>query len=237
MLTEPLAPERLAAINWTHRMVVNSRALTVDYLSRTADGRILFGGRGAPYHFGSSITPAYDRDEPTFARLRQSLVEWFPSLRGVRFTHAWGGCLGVPRDFMPIMRYDRASGIATARGYTGEGVAASNLSGRVLADLITGTDSPLAALPMTRHTGRNWEVEPFRFLATRLAERGAMKIDERGRADGRAANGTDDHRTAHLPLNVNADVSRDRRRRSGGVAHRHGDDAATRYAPGQRLGR
>ena len=31
--------------------------------------------------------------------------------------------------------------VATARGYTGEGVAASNLSGRVLADLITGTDS------------------------------------------------------------------------------------------------
>ena len=50
---------------------------------------------------------------------------------------------------------------------------------------------------MTRHTGRNWEVEPFRFLATRLAERGASG-STRAAWDGRAANGTDDHRTAHL---------------------------------------
>jgi glycine/D-amino acid oxidase-like deaminating enzyme len=163
--------------------------LTVDYLSRTADGRILFGGRGAPYHFGSSIAPEHDRSEPTFARLRQSLVEWFPSLEGVGFTHAWGGCLGVPRDFIPIMRFDRASGVATARGYTGEGVAASNLSGRVLADLISGADSSLVALPMTSHHGRNWEVEPFRFLATRLAERGAMRIDERGARTGASPTG------------------------------------------------
>ena len=34
---------------------------TVDYLSKTSDGRILFGGRGAPYHFGSSIKDEYDR--------------------------------------------------------------------------------------------------------------------------------------------------------------------------------
>ncbi|HEY1738061.1 MAG TPA: FAD-dependent oxidoreductase, partial [Acidimicrobiia bacterium] len=60
----------------------------------------------------------------------------------------------------------------------------SNLSGRVLADLITGANSSLTALPMTRHTGPNWEIEPFRFLATRLAERGAMRIDARGARTG-----------------------------------------------------
>src|SRR5262249_31252646 len=49
VLTEPLTDSQLAEIGWTHRMVVNSRALTVDYLARTSDGRILFGGRGAPY--------------------------------------------------------------------------------------------------------------------------------------------------------------------------------------------
>ena len=30
------------------------------YGQRTADGRLAFGGRGAPYHFGSRIRPAYD---------------------------------------------------------------------------------------------------------------------------------------------------------------------------------
>ncbi len=189
VLTEPLATDRLAEINWTHRTVVNSRALSVDYLSRTVDGRVLFGGRGAPYHFGSSIAPAYDRDEPTFVRLRASLAAWFPSLAGVRFTHAWGGCLGVPRDFVPIMRFDPASGIATARGYTGEGVAASNLAGRVLADLLTGADSELTSLPMARHGGREWESEPLRFLAARLAQWGAERIDARAARTGTAPTG------------------------------------------------
>ncbi len=189
VLTEPLSDGQLADINWTHRAVANSRALTVDYLSRTADGRILFGGRGAPYHFGSSIKADFDRHHPTHERLRAGVVEWFPQLRGVGFTHEWGGCLGVPRDFMPTMRYDAASGIALSCGYTGEGVAASNLGGRVLSDLITNTRSELMELPMTRHRSRSWEPEPLRLIATRFAQRGAMRIDARAAASGRAPSG------------------------------------------------
>jgi glycine/D-amino acid oxidase-like deaminating enzyme len=189
VLTEPLTPDQLAEIGWTHRAVAQSCALSVDYLSRTADGRILFGGRGAPYHYGSRITPSFDRHEPTFASLRAAVGEWFPSLRDITFTHAWGGCLGVPRDFVPVMRYDRASGIATARGYTGEGVAATNLAGRVLADLITGARSDLTQLPMTTHSGRDWEPEPLRFAAARLAQRGARRIDARAARTGVAPSG------------------------------------------------
>src|SRR4029453_5711543 len=36
---------------------------------RTPDGRMAFGGRGAPYHFGSRIRPAYDRDPAVHRRL------------------------------------------------------------------------------------------------------------------------------------------------------------------------
>ncbi len=189
VMTEPLSDSQIADINWTHRAVAASQALTVDYLSRTQDGRILFGGRGAPYHWGSSIRPEYDLHAPTHQRLREAVVEWFPQLKGIAFSHAWGGCLGVPRDFMPVMRYDRASGLATARGYTGEGVAATNLSGRVLADLITGTQSDLTDLPMTKHHGRSWEPEPLRFLATRLAQVGAMRIDAKANRTGKPPTG------------------------------------------------
>ena len=189
VLTEPLSDTQLAEIGWTHRMVTNSRALTVDYLSRTADGRILFGGRGAPYHFGSRIRAEFDHHDATHARLRDAVVEWFPQLRGVSFTHAWGGCLGVPRDFVPTMRYDPVSGVAAAYGYTGEGVAATNLAGRVLADLMTGTRSAVCDLPMTRHHGRDWEPEPLRFAATRFVQWGAMRIDARAARTGRAPSG------------------------------------------------
>lgn len=189
VLTEPLRDEQLAEIHWTHRAVVQSTALTVDYLSRTVDGRILFGGRGAPYHFGSTIAPEFDCHEATHERLRTSLVEWFPSLAGVRFDHAWGGPVGVPRDWMPAMRYDRATGVATSRGYVGEGVAATNLGGRVLADLITGTESAVTALPMVGHRSRNWEPEPLRWIAARALQRGALRVDAKAERTGRAPTG------------------------------------------------
>ena len=118
---------RWAEIGWEGRECVASNRYTVDYLSRTADGRILFGGRGAPYHYGSRIRDEYDRHDPTQEMLRRTAREWFPALEGARFTHAWGGPLAMPRDWMPTMSYDPASGVATARGYTGQGVATANL--------------------------------------------------------------------------------------------------------------
>lgn len=189
VLTEPLTDEQWAGIGWEGGECMSSSRYTVDYLSRTEDGRILFGGRGAPYHFGSRIEPRYDRHEPTHAMLRKSLREWFPGLGEVRFSHAWGGPLGMPRDWMPTFGYDPRTGLAGAYGYTGQGVATANLAGRVLADLITGTPSALTALPMANHRSRRWEVEPLRWLATRYLQHALARLDSAGRRTGRPPTG------------------------------------------------
>jgi glycine/D-amino acid oxidase-like deaminating enzyme len=189
VLTEPLPDARWAAIGWQGHECVSSQRYTVDYLSRTVDGRILFGGRGAPYHYGSRIADRYDRHAPTHATLRAMLTDWFPQLRGVGFTHAWGGPLGVPRDWLPTMSYDPATGVATARGYTGQGVATANLSGRVLADLIVGAESPLTALPTVGHRSPAWEPEPLRWLGVRAVQRGYARLDARAERTGRAPDG------------------------------------------------
>jgi glycine/D-amino acid oxidase-like deaminating enzyme len=189
VLTEPLSEARWAQIGWEGRECVGSNRYTVDYLSRTADGRILFGGRGAPYHYGSRIRDEYDRHEPTHEMLRQMAREWFPALEGARFTHAWGGPLGVPRDWMPTMSYDPASGVATARGYTGQGVATSNLSGRTLADLILGRQSAITGLPTVNHESRPWEPEPLRWLGARYVQRGLMGVDDHAERTGEPPTG------------------------------------------------
>jgi len=88
VLTEPIDDARWAEIGWAGREVVASARLSIDYLSRTADGRILFGGRGAPYRLGSPITDAYDRHHATHEMLRGFVRTWFPMLGDVRFTHA-----------------------------------------------------------------------------------------------------------------------------------------------------
>ncbi len=189
VLTEPLSDEQWAAIGWDAHECVSSFRLTIDYLSRTPDGRILFGGRGAPYHYGSRIQPSFDRDEATHAMLRRMLVRWFPSLRGIRFTHAWGGPLGMPRDWMPTFSYDPASGIASARGYTGHGVATSNLAGRTLADLITGRRTELTELPFVNHRSRDWEPEPLRWMGARFVQLSMMRLDRLADRRGRPPTG------------------------------------------------
>jgi glycine/D-amino acid oxidase-like deaminating enzyme len=134
------------------------------YGQRTADDRIAFGGRGAPYHFGSNVRPSFDATPAVHQLLRQTLVDLFPALNSVRFTHAWGGPLGIPRDWHSSVGFERRSGLAWAGGYVGDGVATTNLAGRTLADLITGSDTELTHLPWVNHHSPNWEPEPLRWL-------------------------------------------------------------------------
>ena len=189
VLTEPLSPEQWAAIGWRQNETVSSMRYSVDYLSRTTDGRILFGGRGAPYRLGSGIADRYDRHQDTHAMLRRLVQEWFPMLEGIRFSHVWGGPLGVPRDWMPTIAYDPASGVATARAYTGQGVATANLAGRILTDLISEQETALTRLPIVNHHSPEWEREPLRWLGVRYVQRGYARIDQEAERTGKAPTG------------------------------------------------
>jgi glycine/D-amino acid oxidase-like deaminating enzyme len=189
VLTEPLSPDQWAAIGWEGREAIGSQRLAVDYVSRTADGRIAFGGRGAPYRFGSRIDDRFDRYPPVHAMLRQMTLDWFPTLTNVRFTHSWGGPLGMPRDWMPSWSYDLSQGVASARGYTGTGVAPSNLAGRVLSDLILGIDSQLTHLPPVNHHSPDWEPEPLRWIGVRYVQLGFQRLDEHGERTGQPPTG------------------------------------------------
>ena len=189
VLTEPLAESDWDQIGWRNRELVASSRMSVDYLNRTADGRILFGGRGAPYRMHSRIDDSLDRHQPTHDMLRRMTVEWFPMLKGVRFTHAWGGPLGMPRDWMPTTSYDAAAGVARAGGYTGQGVATANLFGRILTDLISGEVTPLTQLPTVNHRSPRWEPEPLRWMGIRYAQEGFARLDRDAEQTGNAPTG------------------------------------------------
>jgi len=92
------------------------------------------------------------------------LKELFPVLQGTAITHRWGGLMGVPRHWRPFVTFDSAIGIGSAGGYVGEGVGASNLAARVLADLTLGRDTALTQLAWVDDVARRWEPEPFRWL-------------------------------------------------------------------------
>ncbi len=162
--TEPLGDEFWSDARLDNRASFADFRHVIIYGQRTADGRLAFGGRGAPYHYGSAVRDAFDLDPGVHALLRQTLSELFPALEGVRFTHAWGGPLGIPRDWHSSVGVDRATGLAWAGGYVGDGVATTNLAGRTLADLITERDTALVHLPWVGHRSPPWEPEPLRWL-------------------------------------------------------------------------
>jgi glycine/D-amino acid oxidase-like deaminating enzyme len=162
--TAPLPEAAWAQIGLAGRPTFNDLRYLIIYGQRTADGRLAFGGRGAPYHLGSAVRPSFDRVPAVFAALRRALAELFPVLGDVTVTHGWGGPIGVPRDWCASAGLDRATGLGWAGGYVGDGVATTNLAGRTLADLITGTDTEITRLPWVGHRSPRWEPEPLRWL-------------------------------------------------------------------------
>jgi hypothetical protein len=109
------------------------------------------------------------------------LVEWFPMLEGIKFTHTWGGPVGMPRDWMPAVAFDPATRIGFARGYTGQGVSTTNLAGRVLAGLIAGRRSGLETLPLAQRQSPDWEREPLRWIVVRYMQDAFLRIDTAGK--------------------------------------------------------
>lgn len=185
--TEPLPDAVWERIGWRSRETLTDGRHLLVYAQRTVDGRIAFGGRGAPYRFASRVRASYDRDPRTFAHLESALREMFPAAADARITHRWGGVLGVPRDWFPSVGLDRATGLAWAGGYVGDGVGCSHLAGRTLADLILRRDSDLVHLPWVGHRSRRWEPEPLRWAGINTAARVMASADRVESRTGRAA--------------------------------------------------
>jgi glycine/D-amino acid oxidase-like deaminating enzyme len=185
--TEPLSPDLWDRIGLRRGEVFSDHRHVVVYGQRTVDDRLAFGGRGAPYHFGSRIEPRFDAEEAVFADLRATLRELLPQLEGVAFTHAWGGPLGIARDWHPSVGHDPATGLGWAGGYVGDGVAAANLAGRTLADLVLGRRTALTGLPWVGHRSRPWEPEPLRWLGVNAGLRLAHAADREEARTGRPA--------------------------------------------------
>ena len=155
--TEPLPDERLgrdrprrpARRSPTHRHLII-------YGQRTADGRLAFGGRGAPYHFGSAVRPEHDRDDRRLRRrCARRCATCFPALARRRGSPTPGAARSASpatgARSVGLDRGDRARPGPAATSATAS--RTTNLAGRTLADLILGRDTELTGCPGSS-TGR-----------------------------------------------------------------------------------
>ena len=176
--SEPQSEEFWSEVGFSkYETFADDRHLII-YGQRTDDNRIAFGGRGSPYHFGSTIEERFDFNQKVFDELGTTLRELFPTLSG-EISHQWGGPLGMPRDLMPSVALDFGTGIGSAGGYTGDGVTLSYVAGNALADLITkpAMTTEFTRLPFVQHHSKKWEMEPFRWLGVNTGLALAKRAD------------------------------------------------------------
>ena len=183
--TEPMAESLWRTVGWQGRETLGDLAHGFFYAQRTADDRIAIGGRAVPYRYASRIDHDGAVGQHTIDYLTGVLNTVLPQTRGVPIAHGWCGVLAVPRDWTAGVAFDLATGLGEAGGYVGHGVAATNLAGRTLADLLLKRSTALTESPWVDHRSRTWEPEPLRWLGVQGLY-SAYKLADRHEAGGRS---------------------------------------------------
>ncbi|MGC5699237.1 FAD-binding oxidoreductase [Pseudomonas sp. NFXW11] len=127
--TEPLSQD-LAAQLLPQNMAVCDQRVALDYYRLSADRRLLFGG--ACHYSG--------RDPKDIgAYMRPKMLEVFPQLAGVKIDYQWGGMIGIGANRLPqIGRLKDQPNVYYAQAYSGHGVNATHLAGKLLGEAISG---------------------------------------------------------------------------------------------------
>lgn len=177
-LTEPLTSQQWERVGWQHRNGLEDKNFFLHYARPTADGRILWGGRDAPFSPHAPRT-GRDRDPYVFGRLEESFRRTFPQLGDVRLERGWGGPVCGTVDTIATVRWLKDRRIAYALGYSGHGVAPSRLAAKISRDLLLDRRTDLLLLPF--HTHRPLPLPrggPLRRLGVERAHRELVELDD-----------------------------------------------------------
>ena len=180
LMTEPLSAEQRDAVGWQGREGLSDSGNQFVYSRTTRDGRILWGGYDAIYHYGSAIRPEYDQRPRTFDLLARGFFATFPQLEGLRFTHAWGGVIDTCTRFTAFYGTAMDGRVGYALGFTGLGVGATRFAGDVLLDLLAGADTPRTRLTMVRQKPLPFPPEPLRWAGVEATRRSLARADANG---------------------------------------------------------
>lgn len=176
VLSEPLTSSQMKSIGWKNRAGVEDCLNLIHYYRLTKDNRILMGGHDVSVGFGRNMD--LDHNEKTFRLLEEHVFEIFPQLRGLRFTHRWGGPVSVTLDMAPAIGYaSRDKSALYSVGCVGHGVSSTLLNGLTLAELLLGRESTRT---QTFFVGRRtipWPPEPLRYALAQTV-RGLLRAQD-----------------------------------------------------------
>jgi glycine/D-amino acid oxidase-like deaminating enzyme len=177
LTTEPLSPVQRKSIGWAGRQGLDDMTNQFHYYRLTRDGRILWGGYDAIYHFGRRIGASLDQRPETFDLLARQFFETFPQLEGVRFSHRWGGAIDTCTRFCAFFGTAHGGRAAYALGFTGLGVGATRFGAEVMLDLLDGADTERTRLGMVRRKPLPFPPEPLAWVGIEATRRSLAAAD------------------------------------------------------------
>jgi glycine/D-amino acid oxidase-like deaminating enzyme len=179
--TEPLSPEQWARVGWEGRFGIEDKRIMPHFHRPTPDGRILWGGRDAPFS-PVGPNPRFDRDPRIFARLEETFRWTFPQLEDVRIEHRWAGPVCGTVNCIAVVRWLGGGRLLSALGYAGHGVGPSHLVGRVAAEQLLNQPTELSELPFTTKRPVPLPPGPLRRLVLETSQRVLLRLDDTGGA-------------------------------------------------------
>ncbi|HEY9425343.1 MAG TPA: FAD-dependent oxidoreductase [Microterricola sp.] len=181
IMTEPLSEAEFAGIGWTGDFGLTDAGNQFHYYRKTNDGRILWGGYDAIYHYGSARDESKTQRQETFDKLAAQFYETYPQLAHVRFSHQWGGVVDSSTRFCLTTGTAADGRIAYALGFTGLGVTATRFAAQVMLDLLAGRSTERTRLTMISHKPVPFPPEPVRYLGVQITRWSMARQDETGR--------------------------------------------------------
>jgi glycine/D-amino acid oxidase-like deaminating enzyme len=178
LVTEPLTAQQMRSIGWSEREGLSDAGNQFHYYRLTKDNEILWGGYDAIYNFRGKVRQEYETDAQTYAHLAEAFLETFPQLKGIKFTHGWGGAIDTCSRFSPFWGQAYRGRVAYVLGYTGLGVASTRFGAQVMLDLLDGVDNERTRLRMVRKKPMPFPPEPFRFIFIRLTQWSINQADK-----------------------------------------------------------
>ncbi|MEQ1580305.1 MAG: FAD-binding oxidoreductase [Steroidobacteraceae bacterium] len=155
--TEPLGESRMTQL-MRDNVAVTDINFVLDYFRRSADHRLLFGGR-----VSYSGLDAFN----TATATRKRMLAVFPQLGDVKIDHAWGGCVDITMSRAPD--FGRvAPNIYYLQGFSGHGIALTGIAGKFVAEAIAGQAERFDVYTRIKHQnfpGGKWLRTPTLMLA------------------------------------------------------------------------
>ena len=175
--TDKLSDEQAASLGWRGTAGFSDDLKRISYATRTNEGHIVFGG-GSNISYGylfnnrTAFPNSPDSANIAFEDMHSTLDDYLPGMGQLPRVHRWTGTLAISlrRNCSMGVRGDH-NNVYYALGYSGHGVTAANMAGKVLTDLYSDNDKEWRGLPFINSDFSPVPLEPFRWMGYQMMTR------------------------------------------------------------------